>query len=104
MVGNEENTFPTFVEALLKIDDREESKETALGQIPCINSCLSAEALREQDGKLVRFDCQIIDMFEEEYYVGVLSANTSDSTAAASTPPLVYKYFTALSQEQMATY
>lgn len=45
-------------------------------------------------------------MFEEEYYVGVLSANTSDSTAAAaaSTPPLVYKYFTALSQEQMATY
>jgi len=33
---------------------------------------MSKEALREHDTKLVRFDCQILDMFEEEYFVPVM--------------------------------
>ena len=67
MVGSEKNTFPAFVESLLKIDDEEESKES-FAQIPCVNTCLTSDALLEYDSRLVRFDCQITDMFEEQNY------------------------------------
>ena len=102
IVGNEENTFPTFVHTLLNIDAKEAGQgNAAFDQIPCVNTCLTPEALLEHDSKLVRFDCQIIDMFEEEYYVGVVPATKNDSSeaAAATAPPLVFKYFNVLSSE-----
>jgi hypothetical protein len=42
--------------------------------------------------KLVRFDCQIVDMYDEEYFVGVLPQKEGI---------LVYKYFSELSPEQL---
>ena len=49
------------------------------------------DEIASYSGKVVRFDCIICDMYEEEYFVGVL--NSSDVTE----PPLIYKYFTNLS-------
>ena len=76
LVIEEENIFPQFVESLLNLDNpaTENSDDCAdpLSALPAVNSCLSKEALREHDTKLVRFDCQIIDMFEEEYFVPVM--------------------------------
>jgi hypothetical protein len=48
---------------------------------------------------LVRFDCLIADMYEQEYFVSVLRA-AADKEAA----PLVYKYFSQLSDSQSETY
>ena len=58
------------------------------------------------DRKLVRFDCQIVDMFEEELYIPVVpKKNLSDpATSRESDNPLIYKYFSEMSDEQVATY
>ena len=46
--------------------------EDPLAELASINKCLTKDSLRQLDRKLVRFDCQICDMFEEEYYVPVV--------------------------------
>ena len=108
MVTSEENPFPTFVESLLNLSQADDSAADGgdfvdpLGNIPSVNTCLTKEALREHDTKLVRFDCQVVDMFEEEYFAGALNPNPIDLTenqqeSAAAAQPLVYKYFTSLS-------
>ena len=42
--------------------------------------------------RLVRFDCQIVDMYEEEYFVGFIPQKEG---------VIVYKYFSELSTEQL---
>ena len=48
--------------------------------------------------KLVRFDCQISDMYAEEYFVGVFNGTKEGQ------PALIYKYFTELSPDHLAAY
>lgn len=42
--------------------------------------------------KLVRFDCIVSDMFEEEYFVTVLKGTSE-------TKPVVYKYYSSVSDD-----
>ena len=58
--------------------------------MPNITLVQSLDDIAHHNGRVVRFDCIISDMYEEEYFVGVLASN--DQTA----PPLIYKYFTNL--------
>ena len=51
----------------------------------------------------MRFDGQVCDMFEEEYFVPVVPAK-GEAVDNAAAEPLVYKYFSELSDEEMATY
>lgn len=80
----------------------EAASNDALSTLPSVNQCMSKEALREHDTKLVRFDCQILDMFEEEYFVPIMPDHqpaSSDSTSPVlSQTPLVYKYHSELSE------
>ena len=120
LVTSEENAFPQFVESILKMtEDAPDSQPAPEGQaiaeepltgLASINQCLSKESLRQLDRKLVRFDCQICDMFEEEYFVPVVPAKqqgeASDASQASCTTgnPLVYKYFSEMSDADMALY
>jgi len=64
-----------------------------LKDIPHLNNCRHAADVQALNNKLVRFDCQIVDMYEEEYFVAVLPMKDSEV--------VVYKYFTELSAEQL---
>lgn len=77
----------------------DETVADPLKDISSVNSCLSKESLRQLDRKLVTFDCQICDMFEEEYFVAIVPQKQD-----ANATPLVYKYFSELSDEQMECY
>ena len=46
-----------------------EASIDAIADLASVNTCLSKDSLRQLDRKLVRFDCQVCDMFEEEYFV-----------------------------------
>ena len=100
----EENTFPHFVESLLKMDSapeaESESPVDAIADLTSVNTCLTKDSLRQLDRKLVRFDGQVCDMFEEEYFVPLVPKKQPGESAN----PLVYKYFSELSTEDMAEY
>lgn len=110
---SEDNTFPHFVESLLGIDRGEVVDEgpaqgtedndsfDPLAELASVNQCLSKESLMQLNKKLVRFDCQICDMYEEEYFVPVVPTKASQESGGK---PLVYKYFAELSQEQISDY
>ena len=76
----EENIFPPFVESLLGLDNDDAGVEPGEAQTPIdpiadlatINTCLTKDSLRQLDRKLVRFDCQVCDMYEEEYFAPVV--------------------------------
>ena len=77
-----ENNFPNFVENLLQLNkydghanQEEGSEETIdpLENLSSINQCLDKDSLRQLDRKLVRFDCQVVDMYEEDFYIPLLS-------------------------------
>lgn len=106
-----ENTFPSFVESLLRLDKYDGNTDEGqapeghtvdpLANLSSINTCLDKDSLRQLDRKLVRFDCSICDMFEEEFYVPLIPKKES---ADSNTVPLVYKYFTELTEEQVNEY
>ena len=45
--------------------------------------------------KLVRFECQIADMYDDEFFISVM--DPSSKATEPDTQPLVYKYFSELS-------
>ena len=70
---SEENTFPQFVESLLGLTNAEDTgNPDPISELASVNQCLTKQSLRDLHRKLVRFDCQICDMFEEEYFVPVV--------------------------------
>ena len=110
IVMGSENTFPRFVESLLRLDkydgnaDEGQAPESnavdPLANLSSINTCLDKDSLRQLDRKLVRFDCSICDMFEEEFYVPLIPKKESTgNTDSNDNIPLVYKYFTELTDE-----
>ena len=54
---------------------------------------ITDDEVRSHHHKLVRFDCIISDMFEEEYFVSVLKGESAESEA------LVYKYYSSVRDE-----
>ena len=52
--------------------------------------------------KLVRFECQIVDMYEDEFFVSVM--DPANKATEPDSKPLVYKYFSELSDAQVASY
>ena len=59
--------------------------------IPNITTMISDEEVRNYHHKIVRFDCIVSDMFEEEYFVSVLQGGP------AELKPVVYKYYSSVS-------
>ena len=83
----EENALPPFVESLLNLNDTNSTVDQSadvLADVTSINTCLTKESLRQLDRKLVRFDCQICDMFEEEYFVPIVPKKQSAPDASAT--------------------
>ena len=50
------------------------------------------DEVRSCHHKLVRFDCIVSDMFEEEYFVSVLRSSPE-------TQPIIYKYYSSVLDE-----
>ena len=67
----------------------------ALRNLPSVNKCVVGSELKELHHKLVRFDCVITDMYEEELYVSILPSGGN----TAKNKPLICKYFTDLTDE-----
>ncbi|CDW86598.1 mini-chromosome maintenance complex-binding protein [Stylonychia lemnae] len=84
--------------------------------LPSLNACETVEDLHSLSGKLVRYDCMIQDMYEEEYFMSVLlptqssqnsetlSKSTQHSSNSQPGLPLFYKYYTELTQDQIINY
>jgi len=68
--------------------------------LPSINSCETPTDILALNGRLVRFECMIQDMYEEEYFGTVLRKHDSQDLNYA----LLYKYYSELSQEQIDSY
>lgn len=86
-VHDAKNEFPQFVEGILKGD---------FSELPCVGACASVDDLLKLHHKLVRFDCVVTDIYEEEFFVPILPA--------ADGKTLVFKYFSDLSEEQTSKY
>lgn len=53
---------------------------------------VSDDEVRNYHHKVVRFDCIISDMFEEEYFVSVLRSSPESQ-------PIIYKYYSSVADE-----
>ena len=106
----DENSFPPFVESLLGLDNDDTAVTPNEAQTPIdpiadianVNSCVTKDSLRQLNRKLVRFDCQICDMYEEEYFAPVVPKR--EQRADAENKPLIYKYFSHMSNNQLGDY
>eukprot|EP00347_Sterkiella_histriomuscorum_P016942 403351260 len=105
--------IPQLVENILGIQDQSEPN---LELIPSLNSCENVQDIQNLNGKLVKFECMIQDMYEEEYFMSVLlplqthdTNSTIDSSNSQNTQnplagSLLYKYYSNLTSEQMNTF
>ena len=109
------NEFPQYAEKILGLEanDKETTNSQAnnplkvswwllpdltflIQAIPSINSCSTDQELAELHHKIVKFECQIVDQYEDEFFVSVidpLEQTTSNKN------PLVYKYFSELTTD-----
>ncbi len=60
--------------------------------LPNLSTIATDEEVVSLNHKLVRFDCIISDMFEEEYFVSVLRGTPE-------TQPIIYKYYSNVRDE-----
>ncbi len=67
-------------------------RELTLQGVPNISTMATDDEVRSCHHKLVRFDCIISDMFEEEYFVSVLRATPESQ-------PIIYKYYSSVKDE-----
>lgn len=71
--------------------------------LPDLNDCSSVEEINQMNGKLVKFDCMVQDMYEEEFFSSVLIQKDSlhAETEEMLATSLYYKYYSGLSQDQI---
>lgn len=72
--------------------------------IPSLNACSNPLEIKNLNKKLVRFECMIQDMYDEEFFIQVLKPHEGTSQSDLLDHSLFYKYYTELSQEQMQYY
>lgn len=58
--------IPQFVEKALGFSQIEEADFSA---IPSLNACTTPHQIKALNKKLVRFECMICDMYDEEYFI-----------------------------------
>ena len=60
---------------MLDFTKQTKSHSDVLKNLPSVNKCMVGSELKELHHKLVRFDCVITDMYEEELYVSILPSS-----------------------------
>lgn len=68
--------------------------------IPSLNECKNLEEILNLNRKLVKFECMIQDMYEEEYFVSLI--HRKDSKAIENS--LIYRYYSDLSEEELENF
>ena len=66
--------------------------------IPSLNACVNQSEILGLNGKFVRFECMVQDMYDEEYFYQVLKPASNPQDLDSS---LFYKYYSDMSDAQI---
>jgi len=89
----EDNVFRKHIRDLMENSPTSKDNEQSFEDIPNISRMNDDEEVAKLNHKLVRFDCIISDMFEEEIFVSVIDTATNSQSQDSK---FIYKYFTEI--------